>query len=184
MSALTAHAVIGIPHPYEDGIIVQANLGFYENSRPSWQLDIRNDSLMRRRLPREPRHVWIPSQPECILDEGLLMLGIYVWRVPTLRRQMREQLGLDPNATRHDLTTCDGARLQSLCEAARAERYHARFALMVLGDSALNALLPHIADWPLQVDVCTPHGWCEQHPRQRMPGVVDTDRPCASAGDR
>ncbi|KAA6182594.1 hypothetical protein F2Q65_17615 [Thiohalocapsa marina] len=156
MSALTAHAVIGIPHPYDDGIIVQATLGFYENSRPSWQLDIRNDSLMRRHLPREPRHVWIPSRPECILDEGLLMLGIYVWRFPKLRRRMREQLGLDLSAARHDLTTCDGPQLQSLCEAARAEPCDGKLALMVLGGSYLNELLPRVATWPLQVEVCTP----------------------------
>ncbi|HYN79465.1 MAG TPA: hypothetical protein VES73_16910 [Lamprocystis sp. (in: g-proteobacteria)] len=176
MATLTAQMLAGIGHPNDDGLLLHATLGLYENSRPCWQLDIRTDRPNHSAAPPAPRRIWIPSHPERILEEGLLMLALYVWRQPAVRQQARIPLGLDLRGPRQDLTTLDPADLAALCETARGLPCPGKLALMVLNGSYLRQQLPRLEQWPLQAEVCTPQWWRIQKgcpPRSGTMGIAD-----------
>lgn len=159
MSTLTAQILAGIGHPNDDGILPQGTLALFENSRPFWQLDMRRDRLMGRPRAPEPRRTWIPSCPERILEEGLLMLALYVWPQPALIEQARGILRNDLSAPRQDLTTFNSDALAALCEAAHALPALGKVVITVLTGSSLRDQLPHLAQWPLEAEVCTPRWW-------------------------
>lgn len=163
MATLTAQILAGIGHPNKDGLLVHASLVLYENSRPSWQLDLRQPRPSHSRAASGPRCIWIPSHAERILEEGLLMLSLYVWRQPVVRRMARDQAGLDLRAPRQDLTQLDPTDLNALCDVARAQPSPGKLAVTVLTGSSLRPQLPRLEDWALEAEVCTPQWWRMQN---------------------
>jgi hypothetical protein len=171
MATLTAQILAGIGHPNDDGLLQQATLSLYENSRPCWQLDIRSPRPAHSAAKPGSRRIWIPSHPERILEEGLLMLALYVWPQPKLLHQAQDTLGLDLQHPRQDLTTVDPERLAALCEQARRESGGGKLAIMVLNGSHLRHQLPRLEDWPLDAEVCTPQWWRMHNQWQASPRI-------------
>ena len=171
MSTCTTHILAGIGHPNDDGLLVHASLGLYENSRPSWQLDLRHPRPSHSGATPGPRRIWLPSQPDRLLEDGLLMLALYVWRQPAVRRQARDLPGFDLREPRQDLTQVDPAALAALHEVARCQPCPGKLAVMVLTGSSLRPQLPRLADWPLDAEVCTPQWWRIQNQWQATPRI-------------
>ncbi len=171
MATLTAQILAGIGHPNDDGLLPQATLGLYENSRPCWQLESWPKHPLQGAATPAPRRVWIPSRPERILDEGLLMLALYVWRQPVVRQQARAAVGLDLHKAWQDLTTLDPVALAALCESARGLPCPGKLALMVLNGSYVQQQLPRLEQWPLQAEVCTPAWWRIQNQWEETPRI-------------
>lgn len=169
MATLTAQILAGIGHPNDDGLLVHASMALYENSRPSWQLDVRQPRPAHSAAALGPRRVWIPSHPERILEEGLLMLSLYVWRQQAVRRMARDQADLDLRAPRLDLTQLDPTTLNALDEVARGQPCPGKLAVMVLTGSSLRPQLPRLADWRLEAEVCTPQWWRMQNQWEASP---------------
>ena len=159
MATLTAQILVGIGHPNDDGMLTQATLGLYENSRPSWQLEIRSPRPAHGAAKPGPRRIWIPSHPKRILEEGLLMLALYVWPQPELWDGVQQTLGLDLRHPRQDLTAVAPEPLAALCEQARRDSQGGKLAIMVLNGSSLRQQLPRLEAWPLDAEVCTPQWW-------------------------
>ena len=171
MATLTAQILAGIGHPNDDGLLQQATLGLYENSRPCWQLDIRTPRPAHSAAKPVSRRLWIPSSPERILEEGLLMLALYVWPQPKLWRQAQDTLGLDLQHARQDLTTVAPEPLAMLCEQARSESGSGKLAMMVLHGSHLRHQLPRLEAWPFDAEVCTPQWWRMHNQWQATPRI-------------
>ncbi len=98
MASRTAQILIGRPDPYHDGIYPTHVMYLAENSRPVWLLEpvgrglagATSDQPDDEEVPlwtTEPV-VWVPSRPEHILEDGLLLLAVHV-----LRDQDRGRVG-------------------------------------------------------------------------------------------
>lgn len=78
MGSVTAQILIGNGHPNHDGIIPMHQMFLSENSRPSWTLKTVSE--------HEPELAvtWIPTI-EHMLEDGLLMIGLYLIKDEALR---------------------------------------------------------------------------------------------------
>ena len=80
MGTMTAHIVTGTEHPFHGGINASHSLALHENSRPAWVLTtFVTDEFTRHKKPV----VWIPTV-EHMMEDGLLMLGLHVWKTQAL----------------------------------------------------------------------------------------------------
>src|SRR3954454_19258363 len=94
MGSMTAQLLVGQGHRYHDGIFATHVASLSENSRPSWLLEPTGRSLGGAPMDgvgegegpewtREPT-IWVPSGPENILADGLLLLAVHVLRMPSV----------------------------------------------------------------------------------------------------
>jgi hypothetical protein len=83
MGTFTAQLLVGQGHTYDGGIInVSHTLYLSENSIPVWSLVESSVSELEPRQQGE-RMVWIPTV-EGMLEDALLMVGLYVLKDPKL----------------------------------------------------------------------------------------------------
>lgn len=170
MGTNTATILVGRSHPNHGGIIPSAELILSENSRPAWTLSPRFEARLdaeEMAFPNFPKRVWIPSRPEHILEDGLLMLALYVWRNRELRCQARELFDL--KEPRQDLTRVDAERLAALRDSARTCSWPGKLVLSVFRDSYLLNQLEKLEPWPIQAEVCTPQWWRIQSQWDEVP---------------
>ncbi|MCD8500426.1 MAG: hypothetical protein LRY71_00475 [Bacillaceae bacterium] len=83
MGTITAQLLVGTAHPYEGGICgITHTLQLSEGSRPAWILTTTKGA-------KKTKITWIPTI-EYMLEDALLMIGLYVWKDETLC-QMKQQ---------------------------------------------------------------------------------------------
>ena len=83
---MTAHIFAGTEHLFHGGINASHSLALYENSRPAWVLtSFVTDEYSRHKKPV----VWIPTV-EHMMEDGLLLLGLRVWKTAELLALDRE----------------------------------------------------------------------------------------------
>jgi len=169
MATFTAYLLVGHGHPNDDGIIPIAELALSENSRPAWTLRPRREAFQQPSPPIPTQRIWIPSHSEHILEDGLLMLALYVWRDNKLRRLARELFDLKEHHL--NLSVLDAERISALRELARAEEWFGKIALFVLKESYLLNQLEKLADWSIQAEVCTPSWWRIQNQWETTPRI-------------
>lgn len=172
MATFTAYILIGHGHPNDDGIIPTAELALSENSRPSRTLTARTDASRHGEPVPLKRRVWIPSSPENILEDGLLMSALYVWRHPAVRRQA--QALFDLKAPRQDLTEIDASSLATLRDMARSCPWPGKLAFLILADSYLLNQLEKLEPWSIEAEVCTPQWWRIQNQWDPTPRIGGT----------
>src|SRR3954449_13211907 len=89
MGSITGQILVGHRHAYHGGIYPTHVASLYENDRPGWFLEPTGQTreAAERLGPdgtREPLNyavdpvVWIPSAPENILEDGLLLIACQV----------------------------------------------------------------------------------------------------------
>lgn len=78
MSSITAQITVGSAHPNHGGICPTHILYLHENSKPVWELMEHPRMHSKYGKPHSVR--WIPSSVKSILEDALLMIGIYVFK--------------------------------------------------------------------------------------------------------
>lgn len=170
MATMTAHILAGHGHANDGGIIPHASLALYENSRANWQLTFTNmPAAQRARFGR--KRVWVPSCPDRIFEDGLLMLSLFVWQHQEVRTAAGELEGLDLEASWLDLTALEPEHLEVLSDIAKAQPTAGKIVLTVLNDSYLEHQWPQLTNWPLHAEVCTPRWWRTQTQWQDAPST-------------
>jgi hypothetical protein len=149
MATVTAMVHIGAAHPNDDGLLPSSMKGpifLQENSRPAW-------------THLEPHHAGctlVPSNPQTILEEGLIFVGIRLlgWPLPGPFGMAIYEGG------RHDAGTLipDADARRQIIETAMgfAESDGRKLVISVLHGSSLLSLLPTLEAWPLDVEVLAP----------------------------
>ena len=163
---MTAQIVAGTPHMYHGGIRPIHIAWLSENDHPAWILEevgqdiYGNDTGEEQESPppSEDLVVWIPSAPEHILEDGILLLAVHALR----DKRMLDAITLG-NPELHCLTESGFLDLQKLPSADLADLRETcsrtelgfKLVLSVLGGSSLESQLPVLERYQMQVEVCT-----------------------------
>jgi len=150
MGAITSMIHVGRSHPYEGGLInLEYVLSLSENGVARW-------SLASPATPDASPIGWIPD-PDTMLEDGLLLLGLYVWKDEELLAQARRSflVPLEEVGTLHERTirTEDRLALHRRCRSALHGR---KLAITVLGGSSLLRQLEVLERYSFETEVCVP----------------------------
>src|SRR5688500_16226564 len=102
MSSMTAQLGVGHPDTYHGGIAPTHIVWLSENSRPAWILQSvwrgftsdPDDAFDEADGPTwtDERTVWVPSGPESILEDGLLLIATHVVNDPDVLGLAQDEL--------------------------------------------------------------------------------------------
>jgi hypothetical protein len=148
----TATILVGTPHGLTAGLQATHVLLLSENDRPGWHLVC----VGYQREPT-PDVVWLPTRPDRILEDGLLMLALRVLHSPTVEAAV-DQLP-DADALRADRVVLGDIEWYDehaprLDEAVQADETGAVLACTVLVGSTLFGRLDDLIEVPWDVHVC------------------------------
>ncbi len=156
---MTAHIAIGWEDTYHAGLAPSHTMWLYENSRPAWILKPL-DPPPSGKEGEQPQWAtepvtWVPSRPEQILADGILLLACRVLR-DELVGDMAEELLPDLLFSDWvDLEKLDDDRLATLRENCEEIELDYKLVITVLGGSSLESQLPVLERYPMNVEVCT-----------------------------
>ena len=171
MGSMTAQIMVGGSHRYHGSIFPTHTMSLTENSRPGWTLQATGRELSGAPSAGRPDDnppswtveptIWVPSAPEQILEDGLLLLHVHVLRDPAVLELVEKELPelaevrvpfRDPAL---DLTELPEAVLAELRDRCRASDTHCKLVVTVLVGSSLLAQLPILERYPFELEVCT-----------------------------
>ncbi len=171
MAAFTAHLAIGQPDIYHGGIVPTHTLWLSEKSRPAWILDC----VASATEPGEEqltwateRVTWVPSRPEHILEDGLLMIALHVLRSEPATDFAVKHCPELLEAEWFDLNVNDSKLpLATLREMARTADERYKLVVSVLDDSSTAEQLRVLADYGMELEILTPaytrlRGWDDE----------------------
>ena len=166
---MTAQILVGHTDPYHGGIYPTHMLWLSENSRPAWLLEPTGRAVWGvpvNELEESPawtkeRTTWVPSGPDHILEDGILLIAVHVLRdeavlelvgercpVLTELRVPFQDMPVDLTRLPHDVL----AELRHRCAQIDLEY---KLVLTVLSESSVEAQLPVLERYPMQLEVCT-----------------------------
>lgn len=163
MGTFTAQILVGIGHPYHDGIEPSHRLYLSENSRPSWILV--PDSLGG--VSSGSKVTWIPTL-ENTLEDALLMIGIHVVKDPDLVEMASHFIGSQENNWVVVNEDIDPLHLDMLYQRCRSLENTFKLVVTVFRGSSVEEQLKVLKDYKMDVEVCLPNyvrlysQWLEQ----------------------
>lgn len=86
MATITVQLLIGEAHTWHGGIMNAATINLYENSRPAW--------VYEPAKRKEENIYWVPTI-ENMLEDGLLLAAVHIWRNEDIIGTLREAAGND-----------------------------------------------------------------------------------------
>jgi hypothetical protein len=131
----------------------------YENSRPAWILKPFDPppSGKEDEVPEwatEPV-TWVPSHPEQILADGILLLACRVLRDELVVDMAEELLSDLLFSDWVDLEKLDYGRLSTPRQDCQEIELDYKLVITILGSSSLESQLPVLEQYPMNVEVCT-----------------------------
>jgi hypothetical protein len=172
MPGMTAQIAAGTADLWDDGIRPTNLLWLTEDDDyvPLWTLIEVYRAIYGHPpvAPREPTRStarpirWLSGHPDRMLRDGLLMLALHVFRIERIVAAAKE---IAPGLTASEhllLGELDQARLAELDEHCMATEFPGKLAVTVLDGSMLHDHLPVLADYKVQLEVCTvtySHTW-------------------------
>jgi len=152
MGTYTAQILVGRPHPNHGGLEPTHELFLSENDRPAW--------ILRPLAGEGAEIVWIPTV-EHTLEDALLQIACHVLKDEGLARALG-----DPGERLecHDLPESGRRELYGKCKALK---WPCKLIISVFEGSTILSQLPVLADYGMDVEVCTPSfsrlssGWTE-----------------------
>lgn len=153
MGTLTAQILVGRGHTNHDGINPTHYMFLSENSRPAWTLTGQNifDD-------QEPvgRFIWIPSAPETILDDALLMIAVHVSRDENIVKIFHQSIK-NSKSDYVDLGELNGKPdQQKLYELCRKIEDFPKLIISVFESSSVGSQLHLLQNYKMDVEVCAP----------------------------
>jgi len=165
MASMTAQLVVGHSDMYHGGIYPTHIVWLSENSRPAWVLEaaMRDSSGAPGADPKDQdqptwtqeRVTWVPSAPEHILEDGLLLIALHVLRDESVLELAKSRLPALFEGEWLDLTKLEADALSELREQCSRSELAYKLIVTVLGGSALEEQLPILEQFPMEVEVCT-----------------------------
>ena len=165
MSSMTAQLVVGHADMYHGGIRPTHVAWLSENSRPGWVLQPVERDLYGQPTSEfedeeppswtEDRIVWVPSGPEHVLEDGILLIGVHVLCDEAVLELARERVPQLLEGDRQDLTKLPGDAVAELRERLLVSELNYKLLVTVLGGSTLEEQLPVLERYPMEVEVCT-----------------------------
>jgi hypothetical protein len=152
MATLTAQILIGTGHPNDDGIQHTHSLFLSEGNRPGWVLLPEN---MINEQSRQKKKVWIPASVDTFLEDGLLMIALFVIKDKAVIKYVKERYKGPLFKLNHveDLTVEDRLHLYELC---RTSKIHYKLIISIFFQSSLQGDLHKLANYDMDVEVLTP----------------------------
>ncbi|WCK55161.1 hypothetical protein PP175_04015 [Aneurinibacillus sp. Ricciae_BoGa-3] len=145
MATITAHALIGQTHPYDGGVTnVSHQMSLTENSVARWTLSRIGDTKNAIR--------WMPN-PQSMLEDGLLMIGLFVVAEPELVAEAERLLG---PLNELEMMPSDSNILQVLHSRNRQLKPDIKVAFAIYEGSSLMGQYPvleHYSGWDAEVCV-------------------------------
>lgn len=163
MNGMTAHVAIGWGHG--GGIAPLRVMWLYEHNRPMWVLHHAHTPDLEKMLlaPEGSRTVaWVPSRPEHILEDGLLLIGLHHLRDAGLVHDASAvdgRLLFTPTGPENAVTSLedvDEAGLAELRALTRDIDWPVKLVLSVFRHSSLHTQLSVLGEYPMDLEVCTP----------------------------
>ncbi len=159
MGSMTAHIAIGWEDTYHAGLAPSHTMWLHENSRPAWILKPFDPSPTGKE-DEQPEWAtepvtWIPSRPEQILADGILLLACRVLRDETTIELAEDLLPDLLFSEWVELEKLDDDRLAILRENCEEIDLDYKLVITVLGGSSLESQLPVLEQYPMNVEVCT-----------------------------
>lgn len=151
MGTFTAQILIGLGHPYHDGIEPSHRLYLSENTRPSW-------ILVPETLgggPAGNKVTWIPTL-ENTLEDALLMIGIHVVRDSVLVELASQFIRSQENNWVVMYEDVEPEHLELLYQHCRTLENTFKLVVTVLRGSSIEDQLKVLADYKMDVEVCRP----------------------------
>lgn len=168
MAPVTAQLLVGHSDLYHGGIYPTHRLWLSENSRPAWVLEPdRRAARAEQAGDEDPPTwtleptVWVPSGPDFVLEDAILLIAIHVLREPSVLEIVNERFPVltesripfeQKPVELEGLPADELAELRSLC---RQSDLAYKLVVTVLSDSSLVAQLPVLEDYPMELEVCT-----------------------------
>ena len=167
MSTTTAQIIAGGEDLYHGGIRPIHIAWLSENSRPAWRLEPSSANLRAREeaedAGEEPAPgtiepvTWIPSHPDHILDEGILLVALRGMAEPTLVAEAERRLPDLLNQDRLELERVPAKELDALRELCAEAELPGKLVLSVLTDSSLrDGQIAALERYRAQVEVLSP----------------------------
>lgn len=146
MSHVTAHMLVGTAHTHHGGINPLHQLFLRENSRPVWVLTCLNEEA------GEPPVTWIPSI-EHILEDGLLMIGLYLLKDETLRGLAGDVLDSPADGP---IEVCEvfSEEVRNRLYAAARQMTGCKIVLSILKGSSIWGQCGALEDYGIEVELC------------------------------
>ena len=126
---------------------------------------------------------WVPSHPERILADGLVMIAARITKEAVIQKLVHDRLKPKQaeallEAKRADLTKIDEGALLELEKAAR-EAIRAKFVITTMNGSSLTGQLALLERCAIEAEVCTPSWVCQvdDDGKIRTRGTLPPDEP-------
>lgn len=152
MGSYTACILIGEPCSYHDGIIPSHYMFLWENSRPSWTLVNQNVSYEMDITKNQIR--WIPSKPEHILEDCLLMIAFHVIKSPEIISLMKKYFNQD-DMKKIDLSSNFPAKArEELISSCRKITNWPKMVITGMFNSSINNQISVFEYYTLEKEIC------------------------------
>ncbi|TVY01495.1 hypothetical protein [Paenibacillus cremeus] len=177
MATFTAQVLVGQSHTYDGGIInLHHTLYLSENSVARWLLCSVDPYGAHT---TEQARGWIPH-PDSILEDGLLLLGLHVWRNEKLLA-MAKEVFLQPVEevdciNNHTIST---ENLKKLHEECREILVRAKMVLTLFEGSSLFRELGILQQYQMELEVCSPcfnRYWNPWSSNMEIRGVLEKNK--------
>jgi hypothetical protein len=154
MGAFTTQILAGHSHTYDGGLInIHHSMYLSENSVARWLLTPFSSNGEPGESPVE-RLSWIPS-PDTILEDGLLLLGLQVWKDEVLLKKAEEVFArpwyevemLGPQVIAQE----DRLALHQLC---RERLTGGKLVFTVMAGSSIMSQLDVLKSYLIEMEVC------------------------------
>lgn len=153
MATFTAQILVGERHPTHDGVIPTHLLLLQENNRPAWVL-LPIPGSLESRIELDPR-TWITS-PHRLIEDALLMVGMLILSDRELLEEAGDLVGT--SAAPVDVSAVVPPQQRALLDKrfrqVDTDREY-KLAITVLEGSSLLVELPRLADYYMDLEVCT-----------------------------
>lgn len=148
MATVTAQLTVGTAHPNDGGVIPTHLLQLHENSKPRWTL-----TALQADVPAALAS-WVPSRPETILADGLLMAVLLVVQDAAVQALAPDALKGEDEVVLGEAV--DAAVLEKLHAACRSSKTRFKVVFTALEGSTLHQQLGQLAGYCMDLEVCVP----------------------------
>lgn len=158
MGTVTCQILVGRAHQNHGGIEPTHMLTLWENDRPAWVLrNILPDGFFTEGNRNQKDIVWVPTL-ENMLEDAILMIGIYVIKDRTLTELAKKYFKKDLSERIELYEDIEEEKLNQLYEACREVDVNYKLVITVLDGSSINAKkLKSLEYYPkVECEVCKP----------------------------
>ncbi len=154
MGSVNAFIMVGKPDFLHNGIYPTHCLMLYENDKPAWILTPILE-FPEEKVEDYKRIVWIPTV-ECMLEDALLMIGIYVLKDKELRTLADKFFNGKKNRIwlYDDIDKEDLKKLREVCKKMLS-KYNLKIIVAITLDSTILHQIDVLKDYKIECEVCT-----------------------------